>query len=71
MVAEKVGYVDSVNGLLIINALDSSKSDLVDSFSEGFITFTVLPYGNDIYPKFNHILQIPESNIDIKHTLRN
>jgi len=65
VVQANVGYVDSYNGQLNIDNYSSTLEDLINTFAVNNITFKATPYSNSIYPKFNNILNIEETDITI------
>jgi len=71
VVQANVGYVDAINGQLNIDNYSSTLQDLITTFSSSNITFKATPYSNSIYPKFNNILNIEETDIVISPIANN
>ena len=64
IVARNVGVVDSTNGIVKIDNFKLSMNELMANINSS-IRFIVSPHDNDIHPRFNNILDIKDSNINI------
>jgi hypothetical protein len=65
IIERNVGVVDSVGGIVHINSLILSLTELIDEFRDKLIEFKVIPRNVDVHPKFNNILSIKAEDISI------
>ena len=65
IVERNVGVVDSLGGIIHINSLTLSLTELIDEFRDKIIEFKVIPRNVDVHPKFNNILSIKASDINV------
>lgn len=68
IVERNVGVVESTEGIVHINSLTLSLTELIDEFRDKIIEFKIIPRNVDVHPKFNNILSIKASDINVQPT---